>query len=111
MRTQPEAKYLLEVSGQLMMLVTDAATSVTGNTGTSQRLLDHSTRYYVSVSLLLVDPSADSQVRYRTEALDALTGIGKAMKTAGAGTSGKLTRLSKISVLMIRLLKEKVLCC
>jgi len=111
MRTQPDTKYLLETSGQLMMLVTDAAASVTGGARTSQRLLDHSTRYYVSVSLLLVDPSADSQARYRTEALDALTGIGNAMKIAGAGTSGKLARLSKTSFLMIRLLKEKVLCC
>jgi len=111
MRSQPDTKYLLEASGKLMKLVTDAAASSADGAGNTKRLLDHSTRYYVSVSLLLVDSSADSQARYRTEAIDALTGIGKAMRIAGTGTSGKLVRLSKTSFLMIRLLKEKVLCC
>ena len=111
MRTLIEIKTLLTASGELLTKVMASTAVVYPEGRINHALIEHSTRYYVAVSLLISDGLSVNQARYRSEALESLVIIGKMLKTSGLNSNAKLQRLWRSSEPMIRLLKEKVLSC
>lgn len=111
MRTTSDINILLTTSAELLTRVVASSVAIQPEGVNNQGIIGFSTRYYVAVSLLLSDGRPDNQARYRAEALESLIGIGKALKTDRLNPNSKLERLWRSSEPLLRILKEKVLCC
>jgi len=111
MRNLSEISHVLLVTRELVAQVVSATNSLPYDKTGSRDVVDSSARFYVALSLLLTDGAPASQARLRVEALDSLITLRDDMRRASLSSNGRLKRLQRNAEPVLRMLKEKVLCC